>query len=81
MEGEYGKVIKDSGRDRAVHSASGENYRKSPPHDELDQVANDTAEAFIEAYKECEEIIRKHMNDGNDGWITVEERLPEENGI
>ena len=46
-----------------------------PPHDKLDQVANDTAEAFIEAYKECQDIIRKHMNDG---WIPVEERLPEE---
>ena len=23
-----------------------------PPHDKLDQVANDTAEAFIEAYKQ-----------------------------
>ena len=44
-----------------------------PPHDKLDQVANDTAEAFIEAYKECQDIIRKHMNDG---WIPVEERLP-----
>ena len=41
-----------------------------PPHDKLDQVANDTAEAFIEAYKECQDIIRKHMNDG---WIPVEE--------
>lgn len=45
-----------------------------PPHDKLDQVANDTAETFIEAYKECQDIIRKHMNDG---WIPVEERLPE----
>ena len=44
-----------------------------PPHDKLDQVANDTAEAFIEAYKECQDIIRKHMNDG---WIPVDERLP-----
>ena len=48
-----------------------------PPHDKLDQVANDTAESFIEAYKECQDIIRKHMNDG---WIPVEERLPEEAG-
>lgn len=48
-----------------------------PPHDKLDQIANDTAEAFIEAYKECQDIIRKHMNDG---WIPVEERLPEEAG-
>lgn len=46
-----------------------------PPHDKLDQVANDTAEAFIEAYEECQDIIRKHMNDG---WIPVEERMPEE---
>ena len=44
-----------------------------PPHDKLDQVANDTAEAFIEAYKECQDIIRKHMNDG---WVPVEDRLP-----
>lgn len=48
-----------------------------PPHDKLDQVANDTAETFIEAYKECQDIIRKHMNDG---WIPVGERLPEESG-
>ena len=40
-----------------------------PPHDKLDQVANDTAETFIEAYKECQDIIRKHMNDG---WIPVD---------
>ena len=46
-----------------------------PPHDKLDQVANDTAEAFIEAYKECQDIIRKHMNDE---WIPVEEALPTE---
>ena len=46
-----------------------------PPQDKLDQVANDIAEAFIEAYKECQDIIRKHMNDG---WIPVEERSPED---
>ena len=48
-----------------------------PPHDKLDEIANDTAEAFIEAYKECQDIIRKHMNDG---WIPVEdeEHRPEE---
>lgn len=40
-----------------------------PAHDKLDEVANDTAEAFIEAYKECQDIIRKHME--NDGWISV----------
>lgn len=37
-----------------------------PPHDKLDQVANDTAEAFIEAYKECQDIIRKHMKNEED---------------
>ena len=49
-----------------------------PPHDKLDQVANDTAETFIEAYKECQDIIRKHMNDG---WIPAEERLPEDDSM
>lgn len=34
-----------------------------PPCDKLDEIANDTAEAFIEAYKECKEIIRSHMDD------------------
>ena len=43
------------------------------PSDKLDEIANDTAEAFIEAYKECQDIIRKHMKDG---WIPVDERLP-----
>lgn len=43
------------------------------PCDKLDETANDTAEAFIEAYKECQDIIRKYMTDG---WIPVEdERL------
>ena len=46
------------------------------PHDKLDEIANDTAEAFVDAYKECRDIIRKHMNDG---WIPVEERLPDNN--
>ena len=44
-----------------------------PAHDKLDEVANDTAEVFIEAYKECRDIIRNHMNDG---WIPVEKKLP-----
>lgn len=58
-----------------------------PPHDKLDQVANDTAEAFIEAYKECQDIIRNLSREkspeitrcsrDNDGWIPVGERLPE----
>ena len=45
-----------------------------PAHDKLDEVANDTAEAFIEAYKECQDIIRKYME--NDGWISVDRELP-----
>lgn len=28
------------------------------PHDELDRIANDTAESFISAYNECIEIIK-----------------------
>lgn len=57
--------------------ASAEKLIVKPPHDKLDQVANDTAEAFIEAYKECQDIIRKHMNDG---WIPVSIRMPEKAG-
>lgn len=50
-----------------------------PAHDKLDEAANDTAEAFIETYKECQDIIRKHMNDG---WLPVEKYgLPKEEGI
>ena len=44
-----------------------------PAHDKLDEIANDTAEAFIEAYKECQDIIRNHMNDG---WIPVSQNVP-----
>lgn len=63
---------------------SAEKLIVKPAHDKLDQIANDTAEAFIEAYKECQDIIRKHMSGKdtdvttNDGWISVEERLPDE---
>lgn len=47
------------------------------PCDKLDNIANDTAEAFTLAYEECCEIIRSHMDEvNNDGWIPVEERLP-----
>lgn len=31
----------------------------------------------LTAFQICQEIIRKHMNDG---WIPVKERLPEESG-
>ena len=50
-----------------------------PPCDILDEIANDTAEAFIEAYKECQEIIRSHTED--DEWIPVKPKgNPKENG-
>lgn len=35
----------------------------NPPADSLDKAANDTAEAFIGAYKGCQDIIRSHMED------------------
>lgn len=47
-------------------------------HDEMaNDIAETFAEAFIEAYEECQDIIRKHMNDG---WIPVEKfGLPHSN--
>lgn len=53
----------------------------SCPCDRLDVIANETAEAFIEAYKECQEIICSHMEDEpvsntdklDNGWIPVGE--------
>ena len=50
-----------------------------PPADKLDEIANDTAEAFLEAYQECVDIVRKHAERANEGsgWIPVSERLPE----
>ena len=32
------------------------------PHDELDRIANDTAEAFIVAYEECKDIVKMYLN-------------------
>lgn len=60
--------------------ASAKKLMVKPPQDKLDKAANDTAEAFIEAYKECQDIIRKYMNDktADDGWIPVEEYTPED---
>ena len=43
------------------------------PYDKLDEIANDTAEVFIEAYKECQEVIRKHMNGD---WIPIDKEWP-----
>lgn len=49
------------------------------PCDKLDEIANDTAEAFIGAYEECSEIIRSHMDETpNNEWIPTSERLPNE---
>lgn len=56
------------------------------PRDELDRVANDTAEAFIMAYEECEDIVRKYLccengseiekSSRDNDWISIEERSP-----
>lgn len=46
-------------------------------HDELDRIANETAESFIEAYKEAIEIIKRVAAEYNNGWIPCSERLPE----
>ena len=35
-----------------------ERMRAEPPHDELDRIANETAECFINAYEETKEIIK-----------------------
>lgn len=50
-----------------------------PPVDKLDEIANDTAEAFLIAYQECEEIVRKYAEGDAEGsgWILVGEQLPE----
>lgn len=54
-------------------------------HDELDRIANETAESFIEAYKEAieivEHVVAEYVTDtnvGNNGWIPCSERLPED---
>ena len=44
------------------------------PSDKLDEIANDTDEAFIEAYKECQDIIHKHLSRENDPEITRSSR-------
>lgn len=49
-------------------------------HDELDRIANETAESFIEAYKESIEIVKQVVVEYNNGWIPCSERLPERDG-
>lgn len=46
--------------------------------DELDRIANETAESFIEAYKESIEIVKKVAAEYNDGWIPAD-KLPKDN--
>ena len=46
-------------------------------HDELDRIANETAESFIEAYKESIEIVKQVVVEYNNGWIPCSECLPE----
>ena len=38
--------------------AEAEKVIVNPPHDKLDKIANDTAEAFIESYKDAVEIVK-----------------------
>ena len=66
------KEIKDGNRKEKL-------YAKYPPHREDQKVLNAYSQGYEDGtdnfYNAVVEIIRKHMNDG---WIPVEERLPED---
>ena len=68
------KRIKDGNRKEKL-------YTKYPPNSKDQEVLNAYSQGYEDGtdnfYNAVEEIIRKHMNDG---WIPVEERLPEEAG-
>lgn len=53
------------------------NYDISDLHFDRDKRACVASRCRHVARELIKEIFRKHMNDGNDGWIPVEERLPE----
>lgn len=65
------KRIKDGNRKEKL-------YAKYPPNSKDQEVLNAYSQGYEDGtdnfYNAVEEIIRKHMNDG---WIPVEERLPE----
>lgn len=66
------KEIKDGNRKEKL-------YEKYPPDSKEQEVLNAYAQGYEDGtdnfYNVMAEIIRKHMNDG---WIPVEERLPED---
>ena len=66
------KEIKDGNRKEKL-------YAKYPPNSKDQEVLNAYSQGYEDGtdnfYNATAGIIRKHMNDG---WITVEERLPEE---
>ena len=57
-------------------------YAKYPPNSKDQKVLNAYSQGYEDGtdnfYNAVVDIIRKHMNDG---WIPVEERLPEEDGF
>lgn len=67
------KKIKDGNRKENL-------YAKYPPKDEQGKILNGYSQGYEDGtdnfYNVMVDIIHKHM--GNDGWIPVEERLPEE---
>ena len=68
------KRIKDENRKEKL-------YAKYPPNSKDQEVLNAYSQGYEDGtdnfYNAAAEIIRKHMNDG---WIPVEERMPEEYG-
>jgi hypothetical protein len=69
------KKIKDGNRKENL-------YAKYPPKDEQGKSLNGYSQGYEDGtdnfYNVMVDIIRKHMNDG---WIPVEERLPEDGQI
>lgn len=69
------KRIKDGNRKENL-------YAKYPPNDKDQEVLNAYSQGYEDGadnfYNAVVDIIRKHMNDG---WIPVEEALPEEDGF
>ena len=66
------KRIKDGNRKENL-------YAKYPPKDEQGKILNGYSQGYEDGtdnfYNVMVDIIHKHM--GNDGWIPVEERLPD----
>lgn len=69
------KKIKDGNRKETL-------YAKYPPKGEQEKILNGYSQGYEDGtdnfYNAMVDIIRKHINDG---WIPVEERLPEDDGV